>query len=139
MLKNIPKFDIFSSKIVLLYSASEHGWMRKDFHSRVDGKGPTLSIVLSSKNKLSCGYTSVSWDTKGGQKSDSTAWLMSLDTLTVYPIKEKSSYAVLHDHCRSISFGGGPHLAVGRQREPMNEVDASMCYVSSQDSSFPVV
>ncbi len=50
--------------------------MRKDFHDRCDNKGPTVSIVQSSKNKLSCGYTSVSWASSGGNKRDSTAWLI---------------------------------------------------------------
>jgi hypothetical protein len=28
----------------LLYSGSIHGWEAKDFHSRCDGKGPTISL-----------------------------------------------------------------------------------------------
>ncbi len=69
--------------------------MRKDFHDRCDDKGPTVSIVQSSKNKLSCGYTSLSWASSGTFKEDSSAWLMSLETLTKYPVTN-SSLAVYH-------------------------------------------
>ena len=42
----------------LLYSGSIHGWMYKDFHSRCDGKNPTISL-LKVKNTGECigGYT----------------------------------------------------------------------------------
>ena len=115
-----------TSKIVLLYSGSKHGWMRNDFHSRCDKKGPTVSIVLSSKNKLSCGYTRVSWQSKGNWKDDPTAWLMQLDTLTKYPV-HNSKEAVYHYSGCSIWFGY--HLLVGYHSEPMNGVNGSCCTV----------
>ncbi len=66
-MNNIPKFNMSTSKIVLLYSGSVNGWMRKDFHDHCDNKGPTVSIVQSSNNKLSCAYTSLRWDWGGGR------------------------------------------------------------------------
>ena len=30
-----------------LYRASRDGWTAKDFHSKCDGKGPTLSLIWS--------------------------------------------------------------------------------------------
>lgn len=101
--------------------------MRSDFHSRVDGKGPTVSLILSSKNKLSCGYTTVSWQSQGYYNYDDTAWLMSLDTFTKYPVKDYSN-AVYHEKGRSISFGNR-HLTVGYYSEPINGVNASDCNV----------
>ncbi len=42
----------------LLYCGSIHGWMAKDFHSRCDGKRPTISL-FKVKNTGDCigGYT----------------------------------------------------------------------------------
>jgi hypothetical protein len=42
----------------LLYSGSKHGWKYKNFHSRCDGKGPTISL-FKVKNTGDCigGYT----------------------------------------------------------------------------------
>ncbi len=65
IVENIPNFKE-KSKLTLLYRGSTHGWMRKDFHDRVDNKGSTVSIVLSSKGRLSCGYTSISWKSSIG-------------------------------------------------------------------------
>ena len=41
-----------------LYRASIHGWMKKDFHSRCDGKGSTISL-FKVKDTGDCigGYT----------------------------------------------------------------------------------
>ena len=43
-----------------LYRGSIHGWKAKDFHSRCDGKGPTISL-FKVKDTGDCigGYTNV--------------------------------------------------------------------------------
>ena len=45
-------------KIKMIYRGSEHGFMYKDFHSRCDGKGPTISL-FKLKHNGDCigGYT----------------------------------------------------------------------------------
>ena len=42
----------------MIYRGSEHGFMAKDFHSRCDGKGPTISL-FKLKHNGDCigGYT----------------------------------------------------------------------------------
>jgi nitrite reductase/ring-hydroxylating ferredoxin subunit len=42
---------------VLLYSGSIHGWMYKDFHSRCDKKGPTVSLFKIKDGDCVGGYT----------------------------------------------------------------------------------
>jgi hypothetical protein len=46
----------------LLYCGFIHGWNYKDFHSRCDGKHPTISI-FKVKDTGECigGYTNVEW------------------------------------------------------------------------------
>jgi hypothetical protein len=41
----------------LLYSGSIHGWMYKDFHSRCDGKRPTISLFKVKDGDCIGGYT----------------------------------------------------------------------------------
>jgi hypothetical protein len=41
----------------LLYSGSIHGWMAKDFHSRCDGKRPTISLFKVKDGDCIGGYT----------------------------------------------------------------------------------
>lgn len=55
----------------LLYRSTRDGFKASQFHALVDGKGPTISIVKSTKNFVAGGYTSVSWDSKNGYYSDS--------------------------------------------------------------------
>ena len=41
----------------MLYRGSEHGWMRKDFHSRCDNKGPTIYLFKIKDGDVIGGYT----------------------------------------------------------------------------------
>ena len=54
-------FGLLGSKNVrttIRYRASEHGWMAKDFHSRCDGLGPTISLFKKIDGDCIGGYTS---------------------------------------------------------------------------------
>jgi hypothetical protein len=44
---------------ILLYSGSLHGWMAIDFHSRSDGKNPTITLYKVKDGDCIGGYTSV--------------------------------------------------------------------------------
>lgn len=49
-------------KAELLYRGSEQKFNAGLFHSMCDLKGPTLTLVQSTKGKIFGGYTSMSWD-----------------------------------------------------------------------------
>ena len=67
-------------QLQLLYRMSRDGAMGRDFHSRCDNKGPTVSVFKTSKGRRCGGYTSVSWKIVSGYlKADSSAFLMSFD------------------------------------------------------------
>ena len=77
-------------KTELLYRASTHGWYGKDFHREADEKGPTITFFKVKETGLRCGgYTSASWESpvKYKYKSDSTAFLFSLDKKQHFPVK----------------------------------------------------
>ena len=76
------------SKLKLLYRATKDGWdSRNNFHKLCNEKGPTLCLAKSDKGKISGGYTSVSWsDDNDICKSDSTAYIFSVDNQLVYPV-----------------------------------------------------
>jgi TLD len=40
-----------------LYKASEHGFTAKEFHSRCDGKGPTITIIKVKDGPYISGFT----------------------------------------------------------------------------------
>ena len=43
------------------WRASVNGWAASTFHSRCDGKGPTVTIIRVEPGYIFGGYTSVSW------------------------------------------------------------------------------
>jgi hypothetical protein len=43
---------------VLLYKGSRDGFYRKDFHSRADNKGPTISLFKMKSGDVIGGFTS---------------------------------------------------------------------------------
>ena len=43
------------------WRASVDGWAASTFHSRCDGKGPTVTIIRVQGKYIFGGYTSVSW------------------------------------------------------------------------------
>ena len=63
----------------LLYRGSRDGWTASDFHRLCDGKGPTVVLYYTSKDRVCGSFTSVSWQSEGGNKEDHEAFLFSLD------------------------------------------------------------
>ena len=75
-------FDLvqFFGKIsILLYRGSKDGWKYLDFHTRCDGKGATIVLYKTDKNKRCGGFNSVGWQSKGEMTTDNFAFLFSLD------------------------------------------------------------
>ena len=44
---------------ILLFRGSEHGWMYKDFHSRCDKKGPTITLFKIKDGDCIGGFTTI--------------------------------------------------------------------------------
>ena len=71
----------------LLYSGHLHGWEYEDFHSRCDSKGRTVSLFQIEQGDCIGGYTSQCWESKGGFKADSSAFLFNLTRSRHFPSK----------------------------------------------------
>ena len=74
-------------KAKLLYRGTrDGGWKGNDFHTLCDDKGATVTLFLSN-NSIACGgFTSVSWDSKSGDKKDNKSFVFSLDKQLIYPV-----------------------------------------------------
>jgi len=59
------------------YQATVNGWSSYTFHSKCDGKGPTVTIIRVGKYIFG-GYTSLSWSSSCSYRYDSAAFLFSL-------------------------------------------------------------
>ncbi len=67
-----------SSKGILLYRATRDGFTSQAFHSKCDGKGNTISIIMNNLNYVFGGYASSAWNGSSSCINDPNAFLFSL-------------------------------------------------------------
>ena len=96
------------SKITLLYKVSQHGDSASNFHSFCDGKENTLTLSITDKNRRFGGFTTVKWDQSSSYKTDSQAFIFSLDNSEIYYAKNSNpQYAIYCDPNFGPIFGSG--------------------------------
>ena len=87
------------SSTELLYRLTRDGDSAQTFHSKCDGKGTTITFVKNYSNDYRFGgYTTASWTSNSGYKTDSNAFLFSLNNRKKFPLKNTSdSCAIYHN------------------------------------------
>ncbi|KAL9951569.1 hypothetical protein ACROYT_G044253 [Oculina patagonica] len=109
----------------LLYRASRDGWNASNFHSCCDNKGPTVTVVKSTKKYIFGGFTK-EWNGSQWYKKAPDSFLFSLVNPSGLPptklplIADKEGYAIYCYDGFGPMFGGG----------------CDLCIVSAPDSSF---
>jgi hypothetical protein len=79
-----------NQKWSLLYRGTRDGFGSDDFHSKCDGDSNTLTILKAKESGfIFGGFTSVSWDSTSGCKSDPNAFLFSFTNKNNRPVKMK--------------------------------------------------
>ena len=75
-------------EINLLYKSSEHGDTSKIFFEKCGNKGPTFSLIETSKGRRFGGFSKAEWTDKKSTiiLKDSEAFLFSLDNMEKYNI-----------------------------------------------------
>ena len=76
-----------------------NGNSSKDFHNYCDNKGPTLTIIKTtknSKNRIFGGFTPLDFESYGGQKydNDEQTFIFSLHSKTTHKIINKEREAI---------------------------------------------
>ena len=87
---------------------SINGSSSKDFHKYCDNKGPTLTLVKTTKNKIFGGFTPLNWDSAQSDKKDekNETFIFSLNLMKKYDMIKKEKGAI---HCNKNNgpyFGG---------------------------------
>jgi len=97
-----------------LYVASKDGQSSSNFHSKCDGKGPTVVIVLTTTGSIFGGYSSISWASSGGYYKSETSFLFRLRPgMRHYNIKTgKESYSMYRHSSYGPTFGAGHDLYI---------------------------
>jgi hypothetical protein len=110
--KWIDEKNITSIHFKLLYRGTQHGKEGKDFHSRCDNKGSTITIIKTNKSRVFGGFTTLDWDSTTGYKAnDLQAFIFSLDTKTKLTCHDQNRVI----HCYSSNgptFGGGADIYI---------------------------
>ena len=98
---NFLKEIINNCQFTLLYRATIDGDAFTTFHSKCDGKGPTINLFKTDKNKKWGVYTEYQWNSSGGcdmfKNNSNTKYFL-------FSISDKKRYLPKSCHTR---FNGG--------------------------------
>ena len=91
--KKINKFE-------LIFRMSENGTKSEDFHKYCDNKGPTLTLVKTTKNKIFGGFTPLNWNNNGNQLYDKSnqTFIFSLNLMKIYNMIKNEGKAIYCDN-----------------------------------------
>lgn len=93
----------------LLYRASRDGFEATIFHSKCDGKGPTIVIIHSNFKKKFGAFANKDWSQgSGSYVSDDKCFLFSFDEKKKIPLNSSHhQYAMCPNTSTGPAFGGG--------------------------------
>jgi len=117
----------------LLYRASRNGWAASDFHTRCDGRGPTLTVVKSG-NCTFGGYTEQSWAGSGSYRKAPGSFLFSLVNPSGLPPTKIPLMAKQEVHAIYCNSGHGPTFGIGHDLYIPNAPDSNDCSTSLDNS-----
>ena len=90
------------SSFTLLYKGTKDKDESKIFHQKCDNEKNILLFILTNKNYIFGGYTSVGFDSSGNAKKDSEAFLFSVDMQKIYEIKQDLYAIFCNKNCGPI-------------------------------------
>ena len=75
---------------------NENGSTSKDFHSYCNNKGPTLSLIKTTKNRIFGGFTPLEWNKNKNYLTDESGktFIFSLDLMKKYDMIDKERLAI---------------------------------------------
>ena len=117
----------------ILYQTSRDGLAVSTFHSRANGKGPTVVIVETKSGNMFGGYSYSSWASSGAYKVSSKAFLFRLrPTLKRFDQKSgRENYAIYNGAAYGPTFGGGHDIYINDCRY------VATCYVNGHTYTVP--
>lgn len=113
-------------KLSVLYNMDRDGFTAASFHKNCDGKGATLTVVLTEGGKLLGGFTSKPWrsERQWVPESDSMAFLFSITHKEVYE-QIKPDDSIYHYIDEGPTFGSASDLLI-RMSVSNNKEKASL-------------
>jgi hypothetical protein len=120
-------FSVFRGKICrLLYRGSRDGFQASAFHSRCDGHGNTVTLILSTNDCIFGGYTPLAWSSRDEYVSDPSlkSFVFTIKNPHNLPptiFKQQRETDAIHPYSsRGPVFGSGHTLSVCDQCHTSN-------------------
>ena len=87
---------------------SLNGSSCNDFHKYCDNKGPTITIIKTTNNKIFGRFTPLNWESSGGNKYDKSnqTFLFSLDLIKKFDMINAEKAAIKCNKNYGPYFGG---------------------------------
>jgi hypothetical protein len=126
--------------LTLLYSGHLHGWKDKDFHSRCDSKGRTVSLFQIEQGDCIGGYTSQCWESVDGgmYKRDSSAFLFNLTRSRHFPSKGTGKDIYCYSGCGPCFSGDSIYSDLAAGYEPFNGKDNCISFAKIPGYNIPL-
>ena len=95
-------------KFELIFRMSENGTNSEDFHKYCDNRGPTLTLIKTTNNKIFGGFTPLSWKSQGCLIKDlnKQTFIFSLDLKKKYKLLNENTDGIFCFHIFGPNFGG---------------------------------
>ena len=105
-----------SPQLMKLYNAKIDGFAAKNFHSKCDGKKPTVVIAQTSFGKIIGGYSTLPWESSAneytyGKDTSLKCFLFSITLNKMYK-NTNSEYSICNSQNHGPKFGGGHDLEI---------------------------
>ena len=100
LLNGLKKINKKINKFELIFRMSENGTKSEDFHKYWDNKGPTLTLVKTTKNKVFGWLTPLNWVGGGNQLYDKShqTFIFSLNLMKIYNMINNEGEAIYCDN-----------------------------------------
>jgi hypothetical protein len=94
-------------KLELIFRMSENGTKANDFHKYCDNKGPTLTLVKTTENKIFGGFTPLNWKSEKESfiDDDNFTFIFSLDLKKKFHLLDKKKEAIYCEEDSGPCFG----------------------------------
>jgi len=117
-------------KLALIYRGSRDGFNASTFHSRCDGKGPTLTIIKAQgRSNVFGGFVPDNWSTSGSYGTDRRCWLFSLVNSQNRPVRLEPTGSSMQYN----ASGYGPTWGGGHDLHVNNSMQSTSNYCSPND------
>jgi hypothetical protein len=120
--KWIDEKNFTSIQFKLLYRGTEHGKEGKDFHSRCDNKGSTITFIKTNKSRVFGGFTNLEWESPSSgtpKANDPQAFIFSIDTKTKLTCHDQR-YVIYCNSSYGPTFGNGCDMAISNNWDSNN-------------------